>query len=51
MFLMRMMWIQVLWPGNYVEWKKVPWGKRGLDLVRNQGGTIIGYGACDEENL
>jgi hypothetical protein len=38
------MWLQVLWPGGFVEWKNVPWGKRGLDLIRRQGGTIIGYG-------
>jgi hypothetical protein len=46
---MRMMWVHVLWPGDYVEWKRVPWGKRGFDLIRNQGGTIIGYGECDPE--
>ena len=40
---MRMMYVQVLWKGGYVEWRQVPWGKGGLDLVRQQGGTIIGY--------
>jgi hypothetical protein len=38
-----MMWVQILWKGGYVEWQKVPWGKRGLDIIRRQGGTIIGY--------
>ena len=40
---MRMMWLQILWKGGCVEWKKVPWGKRGLDHVRKLGGTVIGY--------
>ncbi len=43
MFLMRTMWLQILWPGGFIEWKNVPWGKRGLDLIRKQGGTVIGY--------
>ena len=49
MLEMRMMWIQVLWPGDYVEWKYVPWGKRGFDIIRGQGGIIIGYGECDPQ--
>jgi hypothetical protein len=44
MLLMRMMWLQILWPGGQIEWKQVPWGKRGLDTIRKLGGTIIGYG-------
>lgn len=44
MLLMRMMWLQILWPGGQIEWKQVPWGKRGLDSIRKLGGTIIGYG-------
>ncbi len=44
MLLMRMMWLQILWPGGQIEWKQVPWGKRGLDTIRRLGGTIIGYG-------
>lgn len=43
MLLMRMMWLQILWPGGQIEWKQVPWGKRGLDTIRKLGGTIIGY--------
>jgi hypothetical protein len=39
-----MMWLQILWPGGQIEWKQVPWGKRGLDTIRKLGGTIIGYG-------
>lgn len=44
MLFMRMMWLQILWPGGQIEWKQVPWGKRGLDTIRKLGGTIIGYG-------
>ena len=44
MWAMRMIWLQILWPGGYVEWKQVPWGKRGLDYIRKLGGTVIGYG-------
>lgn len=37
------MYVQILWKGGYVEWRTVPWGKRGLDSIRRLGGTIIGY--------
>lgn len=40
---MRWMYLQILWPGGHISWEKVIWGKRGLDIVRKQGGTIIGY--------
>ncbi len=40
---MRMMYLQVLWPSGHISWEAVPWGKRGLDIVRSRGGTILGY--------
>lgn len=44
MSFVRMMWLHVLWESGYTSWENVPWGKRGIDIIRQRGGTIIGYG-------